>query len=52
MGIERGCTVGAHDLKVLKTVIVTYSVDVVENQRHPTTPPKLVLPAKLAYPVL
>jgi hypothetical protein len=48
MSVERGSAVRTDDPEVLETVVVRNAVDVVENQRHSPTAPRLVLTAKLA----
>jgi hypothetical protein len=46
--VERGSAIRAHDSQVLEAVVVGYSVDVIEDQSHPATSPKLILAAHLA----
>jgi hypothetical protein len=48
MRIERGVAVRADDPKVLEPVVVRGTIDVVEDQRHTSTLPKLALAAELA----
>jgi hypothetical protein len=52
MRIERCGAIGADDLEVLDPIVVWNAVDVVEDQRHQTTPPQFVLAALLATALL
>jgi hypothetical protein len=49
MRLEGRRAVRAHDPKVLDPVVVSDPVDVVEDQRHSPSGPKLALSAELAY---
>jgi hypothetical protein len=49
MSGKRRCAVGADDLEVLDAVVGSDTVDVVEDQRHPSPFPGLALPAQLAH---
>jgi hypothetical protein len=52
VGVEGRGAVRANDAEVLEAVVVTYPVDVVEDQRHMPAAPSLRLAAKLAFSLL
>jgi len=52
MRVKCGCAVRTDNPQVLESVIVGDSVYVIQDERHPTTPPALVLPTQLAPSLL
>ena len=48
VGIKRGRAVGTVDAEVLEPVVIRHTVDVIQDERHPTPAPVLVLSAELA----
>ncbi len=52
VGLEGGGTVRTDDAEILEAVVISDTIDVVENQRHPVAAPAFVLPAELADALL
>src|SRR4051812_33510963 len=48
MRVKSGCTVRADHAEGLDAIVVTDSVDVIKDQRHPAALPDFALPAELA----
>jgi hypothetical protein len=48
MSVEGGCAIGAGDPKILEAIVIRDAIDMVEDQRHPTTSPALPLTAHFA----
>jgi hypothetical protein len=48
MRVKCRIAVGAKDAQVLQPMIVTDTVDVIEDETHPTSLPQLALPTELA----
>lgn len=47
MGVERGGTVGTDNPQVLDPVVVSYAIDVIEDETHAIPVPQLSLAAEL-----
>ena len=52
MGVERGRAVRADNPQVLEPVVVGDSIYVIQDERHPTAHPFLILPTQLALSLL
>jgi hypothetical protein len=48
MRIERGGAVGTRDPQVFESIVIRHAIDVIEDERHASASPVLILAAELA----